>query len=42
MHAMQAEALIEGAFLAFAAQKSRGDYHGQFDGEIFQHWCKEQ
>ncbi len=42
MHAMQADALIEGAFLAFEAQKSRGDYHGQFDGEIFQQWFKEQ
>jgi hypothetical protein len=28
---MQADALIEGAFLAFEAKKSRGDYHGQFD-----------
>src|SRR6266446_4662502 len=35
MHAMQADALIEGAFLAFEAKKSRGDYHGQFDGEFF-------
>src|SRR6266699_2811008 len=42
MHAMQADALIEGAFLAFEAKKSRGDYHGQFDWEIFQHWFKEQ
>jgi len=42
MHALQADALIEGAFLAFEAKKSSGDDHGQFDGEIFQHWCKEQ
>ena len=42
MHAMQADALIEGAFLAFEAKKSRGDDHGQFDWEIFQHWFKEQ
>jgi hypothetical protein len=39
---MQADALREGAFLAFEAKKSRGDYHGQFDWEIFQHWFKEQ
>jgi transposase len=42
IHAMQEDALIEGAFLAFEAKKSRGDYHGQFDWEIFQHWFTEQ
>jgi transposase len=42
IHAMQENALIEGAFLAFEAKKGRGDYHGQFDWAMFQHWFKEQ
>src|SRR5438128_1342082 len=42
MHAMQEDALIEGVLLACEAKKSRGDSHGQFDWEIFQHWFKEQ
>jgi hypothetical protein len=42
MHALQADALIAGAFLAFEAKKSRGDSHGQFEWKIFQHWFKEQ
>ena len=39
---MQENALIEGAFLAFEAKKGTGDYHGQFDWEVFQHWFNEQ
>ena len=42
IHAMQENALIEGAFLAFEAKKGKGDYHGQFDWEVFQHWFNEQ
>jgi len=42
IHAMQENALIEGAFLAFEAKKGTGDYHGQFDWEVFQHWFNEQ
>lgn len=42
MHAMQENALIEGAFLTFESKKRRGDYHGQFDWEMFQQWFKEQ
>ena len=42
IHAMQENALIEEALLAFEAKKSKGDYHGQFDWEIFQRWFKEQ
>jgi hypothetical protein len=34
--AMQENALIEGAFLAFEAKQGQGDYHGQFDWEVFQ------
>jgi transposase len=42
MHAMQEKALVDEALLAFEAKKSKGDYHGQFDWEIFQRWFKEQ
>jgi len=35
MHAMQENALVDEALLAFEAKKSKGDYHGQFDWEIF-------
>lgn len=41
MHAMQEHALIEGALLTCEAKQGRGDYHGQFDGEMFQQWFKE-
>ncbi len=42
MHAMQENALVDEAWLAFEAKKSKGDSHGQFDWEIFQRWFKEQ
>lgn len=42
IHAMQESGLIDGAFLVFEAKKSKGDYHGQFDGEVFHRWFKEQ
>src|SRR6266849_4223733 len=42
MHAMQENALVDEALLAFEAKKSQGDYHGQFDWEMFQRWFKEQ
>ena len=41
MHAMQENALVDEAWLAFEAKKSQGDSHGQFDWEIFQRWFKE-
>src|SRR5712692_2838202 len=45
MHAMQENALVDEALLAFEAQKSQGDYHGQFDlgclkaASRAQFWC---
>ncbi len=42
IHAMQECALIEGAFLVFEAKKSKGDYHGQFDWDMFQYWFQEK
>lgn len=42
IHAMQENARIDGAFLTFESKKRRGDYHGQFDWEMFQQWFKEQ
>jgi len=42
IHAMQENALIAGAFLAFAAKHGTGDYHAQCDGDMFQHWFTAQ
>src|SRR3989449_9006981 len=42
MHAMQEHALVDEALLACEAKKSKGEYHGQFDGEIFQRWFQDQ
>jgi len=42
IHAMQATGLIEGTFLVFEAKKAKGDYHRQFDWEMFQHWFQDQ
>ena len=42
IHAMTEAALIEGAFLAFEAKKAKGDYHRQFDWDMFQRWFNEQ
>jgi transposase len=38
IHAMQENALLAETFLAFEAKHSKGDYHAQFDWDIFQHW----
>jgi transposase len=42
IHAMQENALLAGTFLAFEAKHSKGDYHAQFDWDIFQHWFTAQ
>ena len=42
IHAMQENALLAETFLAFEAKHSKGDYHAQFDWDIFQHWFTAQ
>ena len=42
IHAMQENALLAETFLAFEAKHSKGDYHAQFDWNIFQHWFTAQ
>jgi transposase len=42
IHAMQENALLTGTLLAFEAKHSKGDYHAQFDWDIFQHWFTAQ
>ena len=42
IHAMQENALLAGTFLAFEAKHSKGDYHAQFDWDVFQHWFTAQ
>jgi transposase len=42
IHAMQANGLLAGTFLAFEAKHSTGASHAQFDGDIFQHWFTTQ
>jgi transposase len=42
IHAMQENALLAGTFLAFEAKHRKGDYHAQFDWDIFQHWFTAQ
>ena len=34
--------LLEGTLLMFEAKKSKGDYHQQFDHQVFQKWLQEQ
>ena len=41
IHAVMKTGLLENTFLIFEG-KSRGDYHQQFDHQIFQKWFKEQ
>ncbi len=42
MHAMQENALIEGAFRTCEAKQGRGDSHGQLDWAMVQQWFQEQ
>lgn len=42
IHAMKDDGLIDGALLIFEAKKARGDYHKQFDSQLFQHWFRKQ
>jgi len=42
IHAMQENALLAGTFLAFEAKHSKGDYHAQFDSDVFQQWFTAQ
>ena len=42
IHAVMESGLLENTFLIFEGKKSRGDYHQQFDHQIFQKWFQEQ
>lgn len=42
IHAMMEEHLVDNAFLIFEAKKSKGDYHQQFDFDMFQKWFQAQ
>ncbi len=42
IHALMEEGLLEGTLLIFEAKKSKGDYHQQFDHQVFQKWFQEQ
>lgn len=42
IHAVMERGLLENTFLIFEGKKSRGDYHQQFDHQIFQKWFQEQ
>lgn len=42
MHALMEEGLLEDTFLILEAKKSKGDYHQQFDHQVFQQWFQEQ
>jgi len=42
IHALMEEGLLEDTFLIFEAKKSKGDYHQQFDHQVFQQWFQEQ
>jgi len=42
IHAMMEVGLLEKAFHIFEAKKSKGDYHQQFDHQVFQKWFKDQ
>lgn len=42
MHAIMEEGLLEDTLLIFEAKKSQGDYHQQFDHQVFQQWFQEQ
>jgi len=38
IHAIMEEKLVDNAFLIFEAKNSKGDYHQQFDADVFQKW----
>lgn len=42
IHALMEEGLLEDTFLIFEAKKAKGDYHQQFDHQVFQQWFQEQ
>ena len=42
IHAIMEEGLLEDTLLIFEAKKSKGDYHQQFDHQVFQKWFQEQ
>lgn len=42
IHAIMEEGLLENTLLIFEAKKSKGDYHQQFDHQVFQKWFQEQ
>lgn len=42
IHALMEEGLLEDTLLIFEAKKSKGDYHQQFDHQVFQKWFQEQ
>jgi DDE superfamily endonuclease len=42
IHALTEEGLLEDTLLILEAKKSKGDYHQQFDHQVFQKWFQEQ
>lgn len=42
IHAMMENGLLDNTFLIFEGKKSKGDYHQQFNHEVFQKWFQEQ
>jgi transposase len=42
IHAIQEKGLVNGAFLIFEAKQGTGDYHKQFDYNVFHRWFREQ
>jgi len=42
IHALTEAGLVEGALLMFEAKHSHGDYHQQFDHQVFQQWFQKQ
>ena len=42
IHAIMEDGLLEDTLLIFEAKKSQGDYHQQFDHQVFQQWFQEQ
>jgi len=42
IHAIMEEGLLEDTLWIFEAKKSKGDYHQQFDHQVFQKWFQEQ
>ena len=42
IHAIMEKQLVDHTFLIFEAKNSKGDYHQQFDFDLFQQWFKTQ